>query len=88
MAAGDLILYKPMVLLTQSASSPSGLTPVASQKQVSFGSVYRIYDTCDRLLVANNVLFDESDAYPINDNGTIYFLIDENRVMATDNFAP
>ena len=88
MAAGDLILYKPMVLLTQSASSVSGLTPVASQKQVSFGSVYRIYDTCDRVAIGANVLFDQSDAYQINDNGTTYYIIDETKVIATDAFAP
>lgn len=88
MAAEGLILYEPMVLVTSSATSPSGLQPVASSNQISFGSVYKIYSTCTRLLAGNNVLFDQNDAYPINDNGTTYYLIDEKKVMATDSFAP
>lgn len=88
MPISDLILYEPMVLLTASASSPSGLQPVASTNQISFGTVYKIYDTCTRLLAGNSILFDQRDAYLVNDSGITYYLIDEKKVMATDSYAP
>lgn len=88
MAATDLILYKPMILLTTSATSLSGLEPVAAAKQVSFGQVSKIYDTCDKVSVGDSVLFNQEDAFQVSDSGVIYYLINENYLIAEEPFIP
>jgi hypothetical protein len=82
----DIILYKPMVVLTQSISSTIGLTPISSRKQISFGVINSVYSTCDKFTVGTNVIFDLEQAYPINNNGVNYYMIDENCVLASELF--
>lgn len=77
MAAPSITLSKPMILVTRSFST-LGIT--SQSDNFVFGYVEKIYDTCDRVTVAQTVFFDFRQARQILYGSTMYYLIDEQYV--------
>lgn len=74
-------LNGPYILVSKSGSS-SGLT--AEQGTFVFGTVQRIYDTCERFAVNDVVLFDPTDCVAIYDGSVKYYLVNDALVGFKD----
>lgn len=85
MAATDLILNKPQILLTQSASALGIYVPVAG---LLFGQVENVYETCDRYAIGDNVLFSPNDCIQLREGSVDYYLVEEQKVFFSEYLAP
>lgn len=74
MAAPDLTLQKPLVLIQQSGSV-LGITMTATP--LIFGTVVLVYGTCDTWAVNDSVLFDPTKGSTLRYSDVDYYLIDE-----------
>lgn len=85
MAATDLILNAPQILLTQSVSVLGVYTPVAG---LLFGTVENIYDTCDRYIIGDSVMFNPDNCILIRESGVDYYIVEEQRIFFSEFIAP
>lgn len=85
MAAPDIILERPNILVTLTSS---GLGIDLSQNfQWQNGYVELIYQTCDKFAVGDNVLFQPDKAVKLVYGSTIYYMIDDTNAAYTEGAA-
>lgn len=82
MAAPDIILKPPYILVTLSTSELG--IDVSQAFGWEFGSVQLVYDTCDNFSVGNSVLFEPDKAVKLVYGSTIYFMIEDKNVTFSE----
>jgi hypothetical protein len=85
-AVPDLILPRPYVLI-QATQSNLGLLPVRNST-IKFGSVVLAYDTSDRVLAGQQVMFDENESNIFLYGSTQYWLVKDEFVTGQENVLP
>jgi hypothetical protein len=86
MAAPDILLKRPFVLVSIS-SSEVGID-VSQSFGWEFGQVQLVYQTCDALEIGNSVLFRPDDGVKLVYGSSIYFMINDNNAAFVENAAP
>lgn len=84
--AFDITLPSPYVLITPS-DGVYGLIPIQGNT-MRFGTVAQVYDTSDRVAVAQSVIFDTKYAYPFIYGSTVYYLVKDEFVTGQENAPP
>lgn len=93
MSAPAIILNPPFILVTEIAGDSSPLGVVKQTRSGSsfvFGTVAKIYDTCDRAAVGDIVFFNKTGdrTQSIYYGSTQYFLVDVAFVVFKETPAP
>lgn len=93
MPAPAIDINAPYILVTVLAgdSSPLGVVrQTVSKQEITYGTVEKIYPTCDSVIVGDIVLFDKLDprTRSIYYGSTQYYLIDFNLVVFKETPAP
>jgi hypothetical protein len=86
LAVPDIILPRPYVLI-QATQSNLGLLPVRNST-IKFGSVVLAYDTSDRVLAGQQVMFDENESNIFLYGSTQYWLVKDEFVTGQENVLP
>lgn len=93
MPAPAIDINAPYILVTivQGDTSPLGVVrQTVSKQEMTFGTVEKIYPTCDSVAVGDIVLFDKLDRQtrPVYYGSTQYYLIDFNLVVFKETPLP
>lgn len=78
MAAPDIVLQKPLVLIETGGVSILG--GYASGSPINFGTIVKIYATSDSFEVGNTVLFNTAGQTLISYDDVEYSVIEENKI--------
>lgn len=84
--AFDITLPKPFVFITPS-DGVYGLIPMQNNT-MRFGTVAYVYDTSDRVIVGQSVIFDTKYAYPFIYGSTVYYMVKDEFVTGQENAPP
>lgn len=82
MALPDIILNSPYILVTLS-SSPTGVIPQTAGFVI--GYVEMVYDTSDKTVVGQYVMFRQIKAESFLYGSTIYYRVKEENVLFKEN---
>lgn len=82
----DIILSKPWILVTLSSSQLG----IKSNQSFGweFGTVQKIFQTCDKLIVGDSILFEPKKWPQLVYGSTIYFLVEETNAAFTEVIPP
>jgi hypothetical protein len=86
MAAPDVILSRPWILVTISSSQIGIYSGQAFGWE--FGTVQKIFQTCDKVIVGDTILFEPDKGIKLVYGTTIYFMIEETNSAFTEVIPP
>lgn len=75
MAAPDIILQKPFVLILEGSSVLGGNV---SGSDIGFGQIVNIYETSDSYAIGDYVMYNGVEKYSITYDSVEYFLVKES----------
>jgi hypothetical protein len=82
MPAPDIILDKPFLLVSLSAS-PLGIVPL--KQGFVIGYVEKVYETSDKTETGQYVMFDKDKSRAFVYGSTVYYIVDENDSLFQEN---
>lgn len=85
MAAPSITLGIGQVLITNTSSS-LGILPI--DKNLKFGTVELVYDSCDNLTVGDFIMYDQRNGQQFMYGSTLYILINEQYLSGKEPAAP
>jgi hypothetical protein len=86
MAATDIILNKDMILVKRTNSSGIGVESGSSNWY--FGTVEKVYSTCDKYSDGSSVFFDSNNAASFLEGSDTYYIVTEDKISSTESPAP
>lgn len=78
MALSDIILQAKKVILSSSAP-PSDAGAVSGD--YAYGYVEKVYETSDKTIVGNTVLYNQKKTTTFNTDGATYLVVDEDDLL-------
>lgn len=78
----DIILNSPYILVTLS-SSPTGVIP--QKKGFQIGYVEMVYDTSDKTVVGQYVMFNSEESEAFLYGSTLYYRVKEENILFREN---
>jgi hypothetical protein len=85
MAAPDIVLNYPNILVSQTISS---ITISIESFGMLYGYVEAVYETSDKTAIGDVILFDPKKAVQIRYGSTIYYMLDEETASFTETPPP
>ena len=85
MPAPDVVLPKPYVLVSEAASTLEGS---AAGSNINFGTIDLIYETSDRFVVGDTVMYISEGQTLVSYSGVTYALITEDKILNKEVVAP
>lgn len=85
MAAPSIILGIGQVVITN-ASTTLGI--LAIDKNLKFGTVELVYDSCDNFTVGDSIMYDQRNGQQFMYGSTIYILINEEHLSGKETDLP